>query len=139
MVKLGSEMIQFSLFSSLSSPHRRSLLFSLHVEPGRDPSGGRVELFRLGNRVSSHGSPQRQLDDDQPQQGLPGSLLIYLFDFFIFFISLKKDNIDSLLFIYSFVLSLYYSYVALRHLPSMPVRSYVSIHHRPSGKRQFSV
>ena len=102
-------------------------------------TGGRVELFRLGNRVSSHGSPQRQLDDDQPQQGLPGSLLIYLFDFFIFFISLKKDKIDSLLFIYSFVLSLYYSYVALRHLPSMPVRSYVSIHHRLSGKRQFSV
>lgn len=46
---LVSREPEMTLFICLSlpnySPYRRSLLFPLHVEPGRDPADGRLELF----------------------------------------------------------------------------------------------
>lgn len=124
--------------SYFHSSHRRSVLFSLHVEPGRDPTDGRMDFFRLGNGIPSDGCSQCQLDDDQSQQGLSGSALFWVVRSISrggWSKSIKggDDRVSTQLCL--FLWSDWFA--AVRHLSSMPLCTDFGVDHRLGGQRQF--
>lgn len=56
----------------VASSHRGSVLFPLHVQPGRHSALDWLERLRYRDRVPAYGRAQRTVDSHQPQQGLSG-------------------------------------------------------------------